>query len=73
MEFESLGVVITIEGATGFPLKLDSLEQRATHTRPRLADRCRPAPAPTQPESTEGFPFGGPGVWVGVVRGVCSG
>ena len=48
VELESLGVVITIEGATGFPLKLDSLEQRTTHTQPRLADRCRPAPAPTQ-------------------------
>ena len=30
-ELESLGVVITIEGATGFPLKLESLEQRSTH------------------------------------------
>ena len=48
VELESLGVVITIEGATGFRLKLDSLEQRTTHTQPRLADRCRPAPAPTQ-------------------------
>ena len=48
VELESLGVVITIEGATGFRLKLDSLEQRTTHTRPRLADRCQPAPAPTQ-------------------------
>ena len=34
-ELESLGVVITIEGATGFPLKLESLEQRTTHHPPR--------------------------------------
>ena len=34
-ELKSLGVVITIEGATGFPLKLESLEQRTTHRKPR--------------------------------------
>ena len=32
-----------------------------------------PTPVVAKPESTEGFPFGGPGVWAGVVRGVCSG
>ena len=30
-ELASVGVVITIEGAVGFPLKLESLEQRSTH------------------------------------------
>jgi hypothetical protein len=30
-ELEALGVIITIEASRGFPLKLDSLEQRTTH------------------------------------------
>lgn len=30
-ELKALGVIVTIEGSTGFPLKLDSLEQRTTH------------------------------------------
>jgi hypothetical protein len=30
-ELEALGVIITIEGSSGYPLKLDSLEQRTTH------------------------------------------
>ena len=30
-QLSALGTVITIEGATGFDLKLESLEQRSTH------------------------------------------
>ena len=30
-ELQSLGVIITLEGAPGFPLKLDSLEQQSRH------------------------------------------
>ncbi len=30
-ELEALGVIITVEGSSGYPLKLDSLEQRTTH------------------------------------------
>lgn len=30
-ELEALGVIVTIEGSPGYPLKLDSLEQRTAH------------------------------------------
>ena len=44
-----------------------------TNRRALVAICERDGTPPSKPESTEGFPFGGPGVWAGVVRGVCSG